>query len=192
MIYALNRHSKHAPAQRSYAVEEELLERKRQRSASHHGTIYYAQLPDLLPEQLPLPDLEGVACLFDLAQHRGNDHDGQADPEQHEEAAEVTVVACGVEVGDAIDVLDGREYAPLLLGADLAARRGRSLDGGGRIGGDGRGSAATWSQYALQRSAPALANLETPEPPSMCCLTDSSLSWGFSRSMRVGLRGRGE
>ena len=38
-----------------------------------------------------------------------------------------------------------------------------------------------------------LADLETPEEAaSKWRLMDSSLSWGLSRSMRVGLRGRGD
>lgn len=137
LVYALYRHSKCAPAQWALAVEEQLLERQRQRCASHHGTVYEPQFPDLLFEQVPLSDLKRVARLLDLAQHGGDDHDGQANPEQHKEAAEVAVVAVWIEVRDAIHVLDGREHAPLLLGADLAARRGGGLDGRRGIGGDG-------------------------------------------------------
>src|SRR5690242_1115530 len=193
LVHALDGHPKLPPAQWPLAVQEQLLERQRQGRASDHGTVDEPQLPDLLLEQVPLPDLEGVARLLDLAQHGGNDHDGQADPEQHKEAAEVAVVARGVEVGDAVHVLDSREHAPLLLGAYLAARGGGGLDRGRGVGGDGRRSPAAPRQHALDVwRALALTNLETPEPASKCCLTASSLSWGLRRSMRVGLRGRGE
>lgn len=37
-----------------------------------------------------------------------------------------------------------------------------------------------------------MSHLETPDAASRCCFTDSSLSCGFRKSMRVGLRGRGE
>lgn len=45
------------------------------------------------------------------------------------------VVAVGIKVRDAILVVDGGEYALLVLSAYLPARRGRGLDGRRGIGG---------------------------------------------------------
>lgn len=99
------------------------MQRQRERSGPDHESITDAQLPHLLSEEVPLADRQWVARVFIVTQHRGQHHDGEADPEQHKEAAEVMVLARGVEMGDAIDVLDGREHALLLLRADLASRR---------------------------------------------------------------------
>lgn len=53
------------------------------------------------------------------------------------------MVAVGVKVRDAILVVDGREYALLVLSAYLSARRRRGLDGRRGIGGyRGRSSTA--------------------------------------------------
>jgi len=75
--------------------------------------------------------------LLPVPQHGCDDHDCQPDPEQHKEAAEVAVVARGVEVGDAIDVFDGGEHALPLLGPDMAARGRGGLHGRRRILWDG-------------------------------------------------------
>lgn len=57
---------------------------------------------------------------------------------------EVAVVAVGVEVGDAVGELDGREEATALLGADLLAGRREGDDGRRRVGGN-RSRATTGS-----------------------------------------------
>ena len=64
-------------------------------------------------------------------------HDGEADPEEVEEAVEVAVVAVGVEVGEARCELNGREDAAALRGAGLFARRDERLVRGRGVFGDG-------------------------------------------------------
>lgn len=68
------------------------------------------------------------------------------------------------------------------------------MDRGRGVGGDGGCPATGWFQHGLvmKERELALSHLETPEPASRCCLTASSVSWGLRRSMRAGLRGRGE
>ena len=67
-------------------------------------------------------------CDDDLAQHGGQDHDGQADPEEDEEAGEVGILARGIEVGDARFVFDGRKDAAAALLAELFADGGGGFD----------------------------------------------------------------
>lgn len=83
-----------------------------------------------------------MARILDVAQHGGDGHDGQPDPEEVEEAMEIAVVARRVKVGYARGELDGWEDAPLLRRARLLARRREGLDGRGRILRDGRRAAA--------------------------------------------------
>lgn len=104
------------------------------------------------------------------------------------------VVAIWVEVRDAIHVVDGREHALLVLGAYLPACGRGGLDGRRGIGGYGRASSTAEGQLCIaSREVPMY--LEMPEPGSRSVpflLNASSLSCGLSRSILVGLRGRGE
>ena len=104
-----------------------------QRRGSAHQRIAHSQLVYILSEQRPLPDIQDRAGLFEVSQRGRKDHDGQADPEEDEEAGEVGILARGVEVGDARLVVDGREDATAVLLAELFAYGRGGLDGGRRI-----------------------------------------------------------
>ena len=104
------------------------------------------------------------------------------------------VVAVGIKVRHTILVVDGGEYALLVLSAYLSPRGRRGLDRRRGIGGYGGGSATTEGQFVVGQKA-LLKYLETPDPGSRSVpflLKDSSLSCGLRRSILVGLRGRGE
>lgn len=109
------------------------MQRQADGGAGDHEEVGDGQMPQLVGEQAPDLHAHGVSRILHIAQHGGDAHDGEADPEEVEEAMEVAVVALGVEVGDARGELDGREDAAALLGADLLAggrkrfRRWRSV-----------------------------------------------------------------
>ena len=109
------------------------MQRQAQRRSSAHERIAHCQLVYVLRKQRPLPDVQDGASLFEVAQGGRECHDGQADPEEDEEAGEVGILARGVEVGDARLVFDGREDATAVLLAELFAYGRGGLDGGRRI-----------------------------------------------------------
>lgn len=97
------------------------MQRQADGGAGDHEEVGDGQVPQFVGEQAPDLHAHGVSRILHIAQHGGDAHDGEADPEEVEEAMEVAVVALGVEVGDARGELDGREDAAALLGADLLA-----------------------------------------------------------------------
>lgn len=67
-----------------------------------------------------------MAGLFQASEHRGDYHDCQADPEQDEKAAKVSILALGVKMRDTSCVFDGREESLPLPRSHLSAGlRGR-------------------------------------------------------------------
>lgn len=90
-----------------------------------------------------------MACILPVAQHCGDAHDGQANPEEIEETMEVTVVTIWVEVRKTRGKLDGREDAPALLGASLLARGGEGLGRGRGIVGDRSRAATEYEEQLL-------------------------------------------
>ena len=115
-----------------------------------------------------MPDIQNGPGLFEIAQGGRERHDGQADPEEDEEAGEVGILARGVEVGDARLVFDGREDAAAALLAELFAYGGGGFDGGRRIFWWG-GCAASTGREGLEDGgrrdgiAAATAYLASPE-----------------------------
>ena len=97
------------------------MQRQTQRRGSAHKRIAHSQLVYILREQRPLPDVQDGAGLFEVAQRGREGHDGQADPEEDEEAGEVGIFARRIEVGDTRLVFDGREDATAVLLAELFA-----------------------------------------------------------------------
>lgn len=97
------------------------MQRQAQRRGSAHKRIAHSQFVYILREQWPLPDVQDGAGFFKVAQRGCEDHYGQADPEEDEEAGEVGILAGGIEVGDARLVFDGREDAAAVLLAELFA-----------------------------------------------------------------------
>lgn len=104
---------------------------------SHHKRIRNRQMPQLDRKKTPDLEAQREPRVLHVAQHGSDAHDGQANPEEVEEAMEVAVVGLGVEVRDAAGEVDGWEDATFLLGAGLFAGGGQGLDGRGRIFGDG-------------------------------------------------------
>lgn len=103
------------------------------------------------------------------------------------------VVARGVKVRHAVDVLDGREETSSLFGSNLASRRGGSLDGGWSIFGDGRGP-ATVAVSVCGEFGGRGTDLDVPEGVPLGCPFApkvSSLNCGRRKSIFVGLRARG-
>ena len=109
----------------------------------NHRKIAETQLPRLLREQAPDPDPHGIARVLDVAQHGRHDHDSEPNPEENEEAAEVSVFAVDVEMGHARGILDCREKALPLLGPDLPSCRRYRMSRRRRICRDWSGAAAT-------------------------------------------------
>ena len=60
-----------------------------------------------------------VSCVFDVPQHSRNDHDSEPDPEQYEEASEVSILASWIEVRHPGSVFDRRKHPLFLLCSDL-------------------------------------------------------------------------
>ena len=98
-----------------------------ERCTGHHGQITERQVPNTDGEQTPDLDPHRETGLLDVPQHRRHDHDGQPNPEQSEEAMEVSMLAVGVKVGESSGVVDGGEEPMFLLGSDVFARDGDGL-----------------------------------------------------------------
>ena len=73
------------------------------------------------------------SCIFDVPQRSGEDHNCQADPEKHEEASKVSVLAPGVKVGDAGGIFNSRKHPVLLLCSYLLSSRRGGYGGWGSI-----------------------------------------------------------
>lgn len=86
-------------------------------------------MPELDSKKAPYLNAHWVSGVLYIAQHGGDGHDGQADPEEVEEAMEVTVVAVGIEVGNSTGELDGGEETSALLCANLLTGGRERLDG---------------------------------------------------------------
>jgi hypothetical protein len=74
-----------------------------------------------------------MARFFDVPQTCCENHDGQADPEEDEEASEVSVVAPWIEMRYSVLIHDGMVQSMFRLGSGLFSRGGDGLDGGRRI-----------------------------------------------------------
>ena len=122
------------------------MKRQTQHRTPRHEKFANGQLPNIRHEQVPLPENEWIPRLLEVAQHSRDHHDGKTDPKEDEEAAEVAVLAAGVEVRDSRVIVDRGKHAAFLLGADGFAGRGGGLHGGGCVWRDGRGgfTAACW------------------------------------------------
>ena len=127
------------------------MQRQTQRSGSAHESIAHRQLVYILGEQRPLPDVQDGTGLFEVAQGGCEGHDGQADPEEDEEAGEVGILARGIEVGDARFIFDGREDATAILLAELFAYGRCGLDRGRRILWRGGCAASTEREGEVRR-----------------------------------------
>lgn len=60
-----------------------------------------------------------VPRVFNIPQHSRDDHDGESDPKQNEEASKVSILASWIEVRYPGSIFDGREHSVLLLRSDL-------------------------------------------------------------------------
>lgn len=125
--YALDYDSSLAPAEDAIAAREQLVHWQTQVSCGGHSEVTDAELPDVLGEEFPLTDDQREPSLFVVPQHRSDHHDSKRDPEEHEEASEVMVVAPWIEVGYARSVLHSRKHSSLLLCSNLFPRRRRCL-----------------------------------------------------------------
>lgn len=92
------------------------------RRATHHGRITQAQRNHVPRKEGIHLDSQRIACLFDVPQARGDDHDGQTNPEEHEEAPEVTIVALRIEVRDPRPVVDVVERTIFGFGSSILPR----------------------------------------------------------------------
>lgn len=109
-------------------------------SGSDHEEVGDSEMPELYSKKTPDLHSQREAGVFDVSKHRGNAHNGEANPEEVEEAMEVSVVAFWIEMTDARGELDGRKDATALLGSSLLASSGKGLDRRRRIVGDRRGT----------------------------------------------------
>ena len=101
LVYALDGHATLVPGQRTAASSEQLMQRQADGSTPDHEELGNGQVPGLDGEEAPDLHTQGVAGVFVIAQHGSDAHDGQADPEEVEEAMKVTIVGVGIKVGDA-------------------------------------------------------------------------------------------
>lgn len=127
LVDALDRHAASAPAPDTspWHLPDPAMQRQADGRAGDHEEVGNGQMPQLIGEQAPDLHAHGISRILHVAQHGGDAHDGEANPEEVEEAMEVTIIALGIEVGDARGELDGREDAAALFGTNLLARRGK-------------------------------------------------------------------
>lgn len=123
LVDALDRHAAPAPAPDTALRHrpDPAVQRQADGGAGDHEEVGNGQVPQLVGEQAPDLHTQRISRVLHVAQHGGDAHDGEADPEEVEEAMEVAIVALGVEVRDARGELDGGEDAATLLGANLLA-----------------------------------------------------------------------
>ena len=139
---ALEGHTSPAPSQPPTARPEEDLQGQTETGAADHGKITQAKLPDVDGKESPDLDTHGIAGILDVSQHACDNHDGQADPEESEEAMKVPVLALGIKVGDTSGVIDGGKQAVSLLSPNLLPSDGYRLNRWRGIHRKGGGAAA--------------------------------------------------
>ena len=94
-------------------------------SSSDHKEVGDSEMPELHSKKTPDLHSQREAGIFDVSEHRGNAHNGKANPK---------------EMADARGELDSRKDATALLGSSLLASSGKGLDRRRRIVGDRRGT----------------------------------------------------
>lgn len=150
---ALDNDATPVPLEPTFAVLVELVHGQTEGGARGHQQITQGKFPDVGLEQPPLAQRQWVASLSQVAQHGGDDHDGEADPEEREEAMEVVPCRVGIEMRDTGGVVYPRKPVSLALGADEFTGRGCRLDRRRCVRGHGgAGSTAydeTWDKWRV-------------------------------------------
>lgn len=95
------------------------MQRQVQQGACSHCRIAEGQLPYVLHEDCTLSEWKGIAGLSEVPDCCGNHQYEQPNPKQHEEAAEVSMLALRIEVGYAVLIVDGWKEALLALVSNL-------------------------------------------------------------------------
>ncbi len=171
LVDALDGHAALVPGPRTPALPEQLMQRQADSRAPDHEEFGNGQVPRLDGEQGPDLHTQGISGVLVIAQHGSDAHDGEADPEEVEEAMEVAIVGVGIEVGDARGEFGGREETSSLFGADLLACARQGLGRGRGVFGDGRrATAARGLETALSRGRQQRAcTSPQPRPARVVC-----------------------
>lgn len=82
---------------------------------THHYRVADSKFPRFRSQKIPHLMSEWISSVFDISQHCSNNHDGETDPEQHEEPSEISVFTPWVKVGYPSSVFDSRKDSVLLL-----------------------------------------------------------------------------
>ena len=136
-VDGLDANASSSPLEDARGAAAEPLDWQTEESTPNHGGVAEGEGEDISGEELVDLHSERIAGLLDIASCCRHHHDSQANPEEHEEAAEVAVLASGVKVRDARGVVDVVELLALRLGSGLLAGGRYGLGGGGSILGDG-------------------------------------------------------
>jgi cation transport regulator ChaB len=106
----LHNHTSSAPPEQAIAPKE-MMQRHDKTTADNHREVAETQLPHVRRQQAPHSHSQRVTSILDIPQHSRNHHDKQRNPEQCEEAAKIVMVASGVKMRYARDIIDGIEQA---------------------------------------------------------------------------------
>lgn len=88
------------------------MQRQRQGRGRDHSQVAESQRPDIGDQQRPRAGQQHISGLLVVPRDLCEEHDGQADPEEVEEATEFVIIAPGVEIGDAGGIVDRVEDPP--------------------------------------------------------------------------------
>ncbi len=121
----------------------ELLDGKTEESTSYHGGVAEGEGEHISGKELVHLDSERVTRLLDVTSCGCHNHYSKADPKQHKEASEVTVLTPRVEVRDSRRIVDVVKLLALRLGPGLLARGGNGLSRGRSIIRDRSASSTT-------------------------------------------------
>lgn len=100
LVDALDGHASLGPCESTprRCLSKYLVQGQADQGGGHHEEVGNGQMPQLDGEEGPYLDAEGISRVLHVPQYGGHAHDGQANPEQVEEAMKIAVVAFRIKV----------------------------------------------------------------------------------------------
>jgi hypothetical protein len=94
----LQKYASFTPPKESSGVHVQSMKRQRYHRASGHQKVAHSELPNIFGEQAPLTDVERNTRLLDVLNHSRDHHNRKRNPEQDEEASEITIIALRIKM----------------------------------------------------------------------------------------------
>lgn len=121
LVDTLDSHATFVPCHAALASPEDLVQRQAHSCTRDHEEVGNGQMPQLVRKEAPNLQSQRASSILDIAQACRNGHDGQADPEEVEEAMEIFVIRVWVKMRQSRGEIDRGKESPPLFGPYLLA-----------------------------------------------------------------------